>query len=343
VDYARYAEYEMNLDLLRRKRVKRLGIKSTTYIGQRRIFFILDRATRKFHGDIGLWVQYLEYARKQKAHKKLSQIFSDVLRLHPANVELWIYAAKYAVDDHADMTLARSYMQRGLRFCKSAKNLWIQYARLEIIYITKIAARRRILGLDMSHEGPVPDNPIDEPNADVIVLPQITAEDINPSLDEDEADQDKLQNLHAVPALSGAIPMAIFDAAMKQFNDDAGLGREFFDMVLQFEDVPCLSKVIDHIVARLLATSPGSYHAQICSIKAPTAGIKLTSPSFPRAFTAALNRLKQYPLEGDLAQAVAEWMQPVVEVKELDPALHKVVVAMLQRSRHALQKPSSEV
>src|SRR5277367_1229970 len=49
-DYARYAEYEMNLDTLRRKRVKRLGVKVTAHTGQRRIYFILDRATRKFHG-----------------------------------------------------------------------------------------------------------------------------------------------------------------------------------------------------------------------------------------------------------------------------------------------------
>ena len=30
-DYARYVDYEMNLDLLRRKRVKRLGIKTTAH------------------------------------------------------------------------------------------------------------------------------------------------------------------------------------------------------------------------------------------------------------------------------------------------------------------------
>lgn len=96
-DYARYAEYEMNLESLRKKRVKRLGVKTTNHTGQRRIFFVLDRATRKFRGDIGLWMQYVAYARKQKSNKRVSQILTTVLRLHPTKAELWIYAANYAL------------------------------------------------------------------------------------------------------------------------------------------------------------------------------------------------------------------------------------------------------
>ncbi|KAL1986625.1 hypothetical protein VTN96DRAFT_6003 [Rasamsonia emersonii] len=338
-DFARYAEYEMNLDLLRRKRVKRLGIRSPAYTGQRRIFFILDRATRKFHGDLGLWIQYIEYARQQKAYKKLSQIFTDALRLHPTNADLWIYAAKYALDDHADMTLARSYMQRGLRFCKNSKNLWIQYGRLEMIYIAKIAARRRILGLDQRKtETSAPEDSIDDPNADMITLPKVTAEDINPSLDKDaDVDQGALQNLDSTPALSGAIPIAIFDAAMKQFGDDAAFGRGFFDMILEFEEVPCLRKIVEHVVEKQVTTSPESYHTRICNVKAPVAGIKVTSPDFPRAFGTSLSRLKQYPLDRHLAQEIVKWLQPVSEIKELDPALRTVVVATLQRSERVLQ------
>jgi len=333
----------MNLDLLRRKRVKRLGIKATAYTGQRRIFFILERATRKFHGDLGLWIQYIEYARQQKAYKKLSKILTDVLRLHPTNTDLWIYAAKYALDDHADMTLARSYMQRGLRFCKSSKTLWIQYAKLEMIYIAKLAARRRILGLDRSQEEvSEPGASIDDPNADMIALPQITGEDINPSVGkDDEVDQVALQNLNATPALSGAIPIAIFDSAMKQFNNDDALGYEFYDMVAQFEDTPCLRKVLDHIVEKLLATSPNSYRTRICHIKVPTAGIKITSPEYPRALGTSLSRLKEYGQDRDLAQEIIKWLQPLAEMEELDPALRKVMTATMRSSERILQPQSS--
>ncbi|KAJ9375617.1 hypothetical protein DTO063F5_9247 [Paecilomyces variotii] len=339
VDFARYAEYEMNLDLLRRKRTKRLGIKMPAHTGQRRIFFILERATRKFHGDVSLWLQYIEYARQQKAHKKLSQIFTNALRLHPTNAELWIYAAKYVLDDHADMTQARSYMQRGLRFCKNSKTLWIQYAKLEMIYITKISARRQILGLDRVQEDAEPATTADDHDADMIALPKVTAEDINPTLGQDEGvDQVALQNLKSTPALSGAIPMAIFDTAMKHFNNDDRFGHDFYDMVSQFEGTECFRKILGHVVDALLASSPGSYHTRICYIKFPTAGISVTSPEFPRAFGASLSRLKEGPQDKKLAEEMVKWLRPLTEKEELDPALFKVLSATLQRSQRILDE-----
>src|SRR5437016_3559762 len=209
-DFARYAEFEMNLETLRRKRVKRFGIKSSNHAGQRRIFFILDRATRKFRGDLGLWMQYIEYARKEKAIKKLHQILTSVLRLHPTKPELWMYAARYTADG-ADMTAARSYMQRGLRFCKTSRGLWVEYAKLEMAYIAKISARRQILGLD--DVGPENEEVIgtNAPDEDIIKLPELTAEDMDPTLEEgDDSDQNLWQNIASTPALSGAIPLAIF-------------------------------------------------------------------------------------------------------------------------------------
>lgn len=339
MDFARYAEYEMNLDLLRRKRTKRLGIKMPAHTGQRRIFFILERATRKFHGDISLWIQYIEYARQQKAHKKLTQIFTNALRLHPTNAELWIYAAKYVLDDHADMTQARSYMQRGLRFCKSSKTLWIQYAKLEMIYIAKIAARRQILGLDRAKEEPEPAEIADNPDADMIALPKITGEDINPTLgQDDDVDHVALQNLNSTPALSGAIPLAIFDTAMKNFNNDDRFGHEFYDMVAQFEGTPCFRKILSHIVEVLLTNSPASHHTRICYIKFPTSGISITSPDFPQALGTSLGRLKEGSQDKKLAEEMVKWLQPLVETEELDPALQKVLSVTLQRSQRVLDE-----
>ena len=71
-DYARYATYEMNLDALRKKRCKRLGVKASAFGGQssqRTVFFVLDRATKKFPGDMGLWMQYINFCKKEKAGK----------------------------------------------------------------------------------------------------------------------------------------------------------------------------------------------------------------------------------------------------------------------------------
>lgn len=331
----------MNLDLLRRKRVRRLGIKSAGFNGQRRIFFILDRATRKFHGDIGLWVQYIEYARQQKAFKKLSSIFTDALRLHPTNADLWIYAAQYALDDHADMTEARSYMQRGLRFCKSSKQLWVHYGKLELIYVAKLVARRRILGLDGEAESSKQrqeEAGFDDPDADMITLPKLTGKDVNPSEGDNKgADNEALQNLASTPALSGAIPIAIFDTAMKHFNNDDRFGQEYYNMVNEFGDVPCLRKILEHVVEAMRETQPGSYRTHTCYTKVPTAGIPVTSAEFPRALGVSLSRLREYQPDRNFAQEVINWLQPLKKTEDLDPALQKVLAATIRGAERTLQ------
>ncbi|EEH37500.1 hypothetical protein PAAG_07918 [Paracoccidioides lutzii Pb01] len=342
-DYARYAEYEMNLDTLRRKRIKRLGITSAAHSGQRRVFFILDRATKKFHGDISLWMQYIEYARRQKAYKKLAHILVNALRLHPTCVELWMYAARYALEDHSDMTQARTYMQRGLRFCRSSKMLWVQYAKLEMIYITKIATRQQILGLNGSRKAPVVDGAITDPNADVIALPVVTEEDINPSLGEDNGvDEAALENLNATPALTGAIPIAVFDAAMRQFGNDVGVAHGFYTMVAEFTKSPCLGRVLGHIVESMMENNADKPGAQICYVIFPTAGIEVTSAQFPRAFGTSLSRLKECTNRNhagnqkSLAREVINWLQPLIATEGLDLALYKVMAATLRNAESSL-------
>ncbi|KAI9878672.1 MAG: U3 snoRNP protein [Pleopsidium flavum] len=338
-DYARYAGFEMNLESLRRKRVKRLGVKITGHAGKRRIFFVLDRATRKFHGDIALWMQYIEYARKEKANKKLSQILTSVLRLHPTKPELWIYAARYAVDAQADMTEARSYMQRGLRFCKTSKALWLEYAKLEMIYIAKIAARRRILGLDEDQTRRSRVTPAESPDADMLTLPTVTAEDINPHLQPDDSvDQAALQTLDSTPALTGAIPLAIFDAAMKQFPSDGALGERFFDMFAEFAGVPCLARVLEHVVNSLLAASPTSPEALSCFIRQPVIAIDATAAAFPSALGISLKRLKSSMQLSEpkwkLSDRVVNWLLLLQGIKEHDPGVRKVLSVTLSQAVH---------
>ncbi|PCG99256.1 RNA-processing protein, HAT helix [Penicillium occitanis (nom. inval.)] len=336
-DYARYIEYEMNLEALRKKRTKRFGIKATPQHAGRRVLFILDRATRKLPGSLGLWIQYIEYCRRQKMYRRLSDVFSDALRLHPANADLWVYAAKYAMEDHADMTQARSYFQRGLRFCKSQRNIWVQYGRLECIYIAKLFARRRILGLDESGKAVEVASTAADGDTDMIALPAITEEDINPTgKKNDEIDEGALETFNSTPALTGAIPMAIFDAAMKESNDNIILSQEFFDMVFEFEDLPCLRKILDHIVTHQTTKSPLHYRTAICHIKVPVAGLNVTSPEFPQALGISLNNMKKYQLEPNLAQELIRWLKPLSENEELDSALQKVLEITLARAQKIL-------
>lgn len=341
-DYARYAEYEMNLESLRRKRVKRLGIKTSNHTGQRRIFFVLDRATKKFPGDVGLWMQYITFAQKQKSNKKVSQLLTSVLRLHPTKPELWIYAATMRGDD---ITEARSYMQRGLRFCGSSEGLWLEYARLEMIHISKIAGRRRILGLDVEVEEKR--RPITEDDDEgMITLPAIAAEDIMPAQrSSDGVEQAALEKLSTSPALSGAIPLAIFDAAMKHFKQNNELCQKFFDVAAEFPELPCQERILTHIMDTLLTIAPESPGTLIRWIQQPVIGVGVMSPEFPALLGSCLDRMKTSfetltPIStasetsrpiGILGQQVIAWML-TYQNEDLDPDVRKVMRITIRKA-----------
>ena len=324
----------MNLETLRRKRTKRMGQKNAGHTGQKRISFILDRGTRKFHGDIGLWAQYLDYSRKQKAYKKVAQIFTSLLRLHPTKPELWIYAAKYVMEDQGDITGARSYMQRGLRFCKQSKELWLEYARLELIYIAKITGRREILGLNSPLYEETSQSALNDQEADHIALPRITAEDINPSLSTDEpADQDVPQNLSKTPVLSGAIPIAVFDAAMDKFKD-VSLGERFYNVAIEFNSMSCIAEISKHIANTLMSldhTSPASIS---CFIRQPLAGVQTSSPEFPAILSVILKQLR-IQIEAhpslELVDRSMDWLASCISAGDIDPDIRTVIVATLSR------------
>ncbi|EXJ85779.1 hypothetical protein A1O1_06147 [Capronia coronata CBS 617.96] len=329
-DYARYAEFEMNVDALRRKRVKRMGIKATTHNGKRRIFFIFDRGTRKHPGDVGLWLQAIDFAKRQKAHKKLQEIFTSVLRLHPTKPDLWIYAAQYAIEENGDMTEARSYMQRGLRFCKRTPTIWLEYARLELSYIAKIHARREILGIADIKSGGAGEASQEDEN--IMQLPKLTAMDVNPDVEGHEADRSALDHLDSIPALSGAIPIAVFDAAMDHFKDPA-VGYDFFNMVLEFDELPPCRKIADHIATRLAQEYPESWCSQVCLIQLPLVSISPSTPEFPSALRQALARLKQARSKTtgtEITAWAATWLQKLIDTPDLDPAIKTIGSSVLR-------------
>ena len=321
-------------------------MKASKYAGQRRIFFLLDRATRKFHGDMGLWMQYADYARKQKSHKKMSQILTSALRLLPTKPSLWIYAANYAMESQSDMTEARSYMQRGLRFCKRSEALWLEYAKLELMYIAKIFARQSILGLDQPRQRSESIDTTDDPNADIVALPVITAEDIHPTLQVDHSvNHSALQNLQATPAFSGAIPIAIFDAAMGEFKDDS-LGEKFFDLVATVQSIPCSSKILKHITEKMVESYSNSPSMLSCFIREPAVGVEPESALFPQALAVVFHRFQSSINAMNLNSSsktppkillkmvhkIVDWLLSMIGGEKLDPDINTVLFTMLKRT-----------
>ena len=337
----------MNLESLRRKRVKRMGIKSSKHTGQRRIFFVLDRATRRFPGDLALWMQYIEFARKESATKRLEEILTGALRMHPSKPEFWIYAAQISWSSDGDMYAARGYLQRGLRFCTKSSILWLEYARLEMLYIAKIAARRKILGLDQERD----DQPLltsDDPEADMISLPTITAEDVNPSLEQnEEKDEVALRNLGASPVLSGAIPIVIFDTAMNHFQNDIQLAEKFFSLFVEYGNVPCSKKIVDHVVDHMLSSSPRSSLAWNAYLHQPIVGVSVSSAEFPRMLLVYLDRLKEAQAKCSdkttLFFKVIQWILSILEEQVIDDAVKRVLNITFRHSISSLRTQDSSL
>ncbi|OAK99943.1 hypothetical protein IQ06DRAFT_222746 [Phaeosphaeriaceae sp. SRC1lsM3a] len=346
-DYLRYIEFEKNVDALRRKRIKRLGVRYKG-AGQRTIYFLYNRATRKFSGDLTLWMQYIDFARKDKAYKRLNDIFTSVARLHPTKPEIWVHAANYFMDTQADITNARSYMQRGLRFCKNSEYLWVEYAKLETIYVGKIAGRRKILGLDVDHTKTQTE---DDGDVDMIALPHVTAEDINPSLKQDDGvDEVALQNLASAPVLTGAIPLAVFESAMKQFQGKARVAEKFFAMFAEFEQLAIAPRMLQRVLEYMQETAPQSVQTAVCEFRMHLFGRNPADAEFPLALADALDLIstaaQQHP--DSVAQVSEVAVRELLSLQRLsadadaDPAVQTVISTRLRKYMRVLDTGSGD-
>ncbi|PQE14399.1 hypothetical protein CJF30_00006995 [Rutstroemia sp. NJR-2017a BBW] len=338
VDYARYAAWEISLEQLRQKRCKRMRIKgSSAHTGQARIFNIFERGVKKHPGDLALWMSYLEFARNAKATKKFKAILTAAIRLHPTKPELWLYAAKWALELEADMNEARSYMQRGTRFCTMNKDLWIEYAKLEMIYLAKIALRRKILGLDIDRTIEAPKE-IEEPatesgfetSQDVIAIPEFQDNTMQPSLmAKVGVDKEAAQDPMNTPALNGAIPLAIFDVARKQPFFSPAAAEDFFDMFAAFTQVRCLPRILQHVLDCMRESYAKEPSTCNCYVRQPLIGIDHNSPEFAVALGSSLNRLRESMEvtnnKPQLSMKTKAWIEGILKYSDLDPAIKTVL------------------
>lgn len=241
------------------------------------------------------------------------------------------------------MNGARSYMQRGTRFCTRSRELWIEYAKLEMIYIAKIAARRRILGLD---KGQPEESSMDvDETADgfttsenLIAIPDFNSNSLQSSMIEGiKVDSEVTKDPMTTPALNGAIPLAIFDAARQQPFFCASAAEDFFDMFAAFTQVRCLPNILQHVLDAMVELYPVDPFTCSCYTKQPLVGLDPASPEFPIALSYALDRLKESMEKvkdkdkPTLVKKTKEWVGRILEVDELDSGIKMVLEHTLKR------------
>lgn len=95
----RYCEYEWKLEQLRQLRRKAKAIAGKRSLADygivRRIHFIYDRATRKFKGDVTIWMSWLQFCRESNSKRQVSKVVTKALKLHPSASHFWAYAAAW--------------------------------------------------------------------------------------------------------------------------------------------------------------------------------------------------------------------------------------------------------
>ncbi|KLO16918.1 hypothetical protein SCHPADRAFT_937468 [Schizopora paradoxa] len=201
-DFLRYAAYEMSLEALRRKRVERLKLPKgppsvSDYALVRRQFQIFERALKKFKEDVGLWVQYLQVAKREGARALVGRISARALQLHPNSPSLYILAASHELD-HLSHSAARVLLQRGIRLNPESIDLWREYLKMELGFVESLRRRWEVLGLDAN----APDSPPEQPNDNTDDPMDTTTPDVD---DSEKARKEVLQGALAKAVMTSAV------------------------------------------------------------------------------------------------------------------------------------------
>ena len=146
-----------------------------------------------------------------------------------------------------------------------------------------------------------------------------------------ELNKAALQNLGSTPAMTGAIPIAIFDAAMAHFQDPA-FALDFFGMVTEYDNLPACRRIAEHVEAELMKSYAQDWHSQLCHIRLPVVSVPADSPAFVPAFREVLKRLKTAREKAhgqEFVLSARSCLQRLLESPDLDPAIKTVGDAVL--------------
>lgn len=328
-DFLKYSEFEINLEKLRFKRYHRLKeakkIDTTPSIsdwaGFRKIVFVFDRAVRRFPGDLDIWSKYIKFVKEKEAVKVIYRAYAKLLLLQPRNVDAWLSAAKYEFEENANAKGARELYQRALRLNPESQRLWLSYAQFELTYVSKLLARRKVMGLltekqqeeDMKDEAEefkkkmqlAPDNL--EANTDKISFDDVEMDDLKAELRSlPEADMNVLGNPETNPVLKGDVALTVFDLAIaeliKQYPKHLKTDKMFElveDFLVVFDKFDSLNR--DHLYYHVLSYLQ-NYHkddlrTSMVDITMPLRTVLVTDTSLAESLKLSVNKFIAYKLK----------------------------------------------
>lgn len=329
-DILKYADFEINLEKLRIKRFARLRetdhVDTTPSIsdwaGFRKVIFIFDRAVRRFSGDLDIWAKYLKFVKEKDAIKVVYKVYAKLLLLQPRNVDAWLSAAKYEFETNANAKGARELYQKALRLNPESRKLWTSYAQFELTYVSKLLARRQVLGLltekkqeeDLKAQAQelakrIEDAPNDgvEANTDSISFAEVEEDDLKLELASlPEADMNVLGSPETNPVLKGDIALTVFDLAIPELLKEVAesnktdkvfeIAEEFLDLFDQFESLN-RDHLYYHILSYLQTNYKDDIRTSLVDITLPLRGVSVLDSSLAEALKLSVNKFTAYKLK----------------------------------------------
>lgn len=136
VDFLKYIEYEIVLDRIREKRMKKTKARAPglpTSI-RSRIDRLFRRALSRYPTDQMLWRQYLEYFKSVGDRRRSIEIALRLPAKFPKSEELWIDSARL-ITELGDIGSARVLLQRAARLVRDKKRILLEFLCLEIDHL----------------------------------------------------------------------------------------------------------------------------------------------------------------------------------------------------------------
>ena len=150
-DFIQYIDYELKLEMIKRSRIKKLGInpanvsEGVKHKVTQRIHFLFQKGLKKYKKDMYMWMKYVSFCKQTKSFRVLGIALAEALQHNPECDKLWILSAKNEMETNKNVTSARSLFHQALKFSPTSQKLWVEYFRLEILHVEKLKKRHQLL------------------------------------------------------------------------------------------------------------------------------------------------------------------------------------------------------
>ncbi|KAG5519910.1 hypothetical protein PMAC_000187 [Pneumocystis sp. 'macacae'] len=255
---------------------------------------------------------------------------SRALQFHPTKSKLWIFAGYHELNWNDNMPAARIMMQRGLRLNMHSPELWIEYCRIELLYIIKLSARHKILEIHEVKDNKnnhsliqnkytdeiIQDKGIDEETQnegvietikdDYIVLSDIVSKEygkvhsIAPTDTRPNQSGNLVLDFQNNPVINGEIASIIIKTSTQHIQNNIELLESFYDMIESFDNLKCKCRLLDQIIS-LIREIPTTDLVEVTLLTLPLRKFlkNVSDRSFPNVLKSSLLKFEALTIQID--------------------------------------------